>query len=130
MTTGSIYVEVDGHVNTGLAFANVSDTEARVTFQVNRANGETAGSGELIIPPRSQVARFLSEAPFKVQNLAAVALTFNSTLPIAVLGLRGHANERNEFLLSTLPVSGAVVAEPVYKAHFANGGGWTTQINC
>ncbi|MBI4471605.1 MAG: hypothetical protein HY646_02985, partial [Acidobacteria bacterium] len=129
VSSGSIYAEVEGRVNTGVALANTSDLEARVSFQINRANGELAGSGEINLPARSQLARFLSLPPFNMQSLAGGALTFTSNVPISVLGLRGFTNERNEFLLSTVSVTNSAVAGTVYCAHFANGDGWTTQIN-
>jgi hypothetical protein len=45
--------------------------------------------------------------------------------------LRGTNNERGEFLLTTLPVVNLAVppsSGPAVFAHFADGGGWTTQI--
>jgi len=52
-------------------------------------------------------------------------------VPVGVIAPRGLTNERSEFLMSTLPVidttappgSGTVVVP-----HFADGGGWVTQI--
>jgi hypothetical protein len=46
------------------------------------------------------------------------------------VALRGLLNERNEFLISTLPVTAlaAPMGEAVVLPHFAAGGGWTTQI--
>jgi hypothetical protein len=48
-----------------------------------------------------------------------------------VTALRGTTNERSEFLLTTLPVAD-LNAAPSFAAalfpHFADGGGWTTQI--
>jgi hypothetical protein len=129
MTAGSVYAEVQGPVNTGLAIANPSTTDAQVSFQVNGADGGAVAAGQLTIPAGGQMARFLSEAPFSVQNLPAGALTFSSTAPIAVMGLRGYTNERQEFLMSTLKVTDTPGAGPVYSAHFTNGDGWTTQIN-
>jgi hypothetical protein len=129
MTAGSIYAEVQGPVNTGLALVNPSDTEAQISFQVNGANGEAVAAGGLSMAPGAQMSRFLSEAPFNVQNLPAGALTFNSTEPIAVMGLRGYMNERQEFLMSTLQVTSTPGTGAVYGAHFADGAGWTTQIN-
>ena len=56
--------------------------------------------------------------------------TFTADLPVAVIALRGFVNERSEFLMTTLPV--APIAVPttatVYFPHFADGGGWTTQV--
>jgi hypothetical protein len=51
-------------------------------------------------------------------------------VPIAAIALRGFTNERADFLITTLPVVeiGAVPAGGLTIAHFAGGGGWTTQV--
>ena len=56
--------------------------------------------------------------------------TFTSNLPVAVIALRGFVNERSEFLMTTLPVAPLAVPTTgtVYFPHFADGGGWTTQV--
>ena len=56
--------------------------------------------------------------------------TFTADLPVAVIALRGFVNERSEFLMTTLPVAPLAVPTTgtVYFPHFADGGGWTTQV--
>jgi hypothetical protein len=52
-------------------------------------------------------------------------------VPVAVTALRGTTNERAEFLLTTLPVTdlnAPVSSDPGVFPHYADGGGWTTQI--
>jgi len=51
-------------------------------------------------------------------------------LPVSVVALRGFTNERGEFLLTTLPVVplDAAGSQTMTLAHFADGGGWTTQV--
>src|SRR5205823_556885 len=51
-------------------------------------------------------------------------------IPISAVALRGLTNERSEFLLTTLPVIpvGGALTSPVTIPHFADGGGWTTQV--
>jgi hypothetical protein len=58
-------------------------------------------------------------------------MTFTSNVPIGVIALRGFTNERGEFLMTTLPV--ADLSEPassdaVFIPHYADGGGWTTEV--
>jgi len=47
-----------------------------------------------------------------------------------VIALRGLVNERSEFLMTTLPIVSldATSSRPLVFAHFADGGGWTTQL--
>src|SRR5262249_22516283 len=49
---------------------------------------------------------------------------------VATTAIRGLTNERGEFLITTVPVTdtGAPPPEAATVAHFAEGGGWTTQI--
>jgi hypothetical protein len=50
---------------------------------------------------------------------------------VTVIALRGFTNERGEFLITTLPVADLSIAadsENILFPHFADGGGWTTQI--
>jgi hypothetical protein len=69
--------------------------------------------------------------PFKLSGSIDGALTFRSTVPVAVTALRGLVNERGDFLMTTLPVAplGTTAdAAAVVFPHFAQGGGWSTQI--
>src|SRR5439155_3864401 len=84
------------------------------------------------IPANGQIAAFLNEAPFNGAASFSGSFTFNSSKPVAVIALRALVNERSELLLTTLPVA-ELGSTPVSTAaavfpHFANGGGWTTQI--
>jgi hypothetical protein len=130
ITSGVTYVEVDGRVNTGVAIANPSNSDAAIDFMVTSDTGQVISNGRLDVAAGAQIARFLSEAPFNIQSLKAGTLRLASAVPVSMLALRGHTNERSEFLLSTLSVSEpAALAEPIYCAHFADGEGWMTQIN-
>jgi Matrixin/IPT/TIG domain len=128
---GRIYAEVSGAVNTGLAIANPNNQTATISFFFTDSNGTDFGSGTLTVSPNGQIARFLSQAPFNGGSNIHGTFTFSSNVPVAVIALRGLSNERNEFLISTLPVldtSAAAATGPVTLPQFADGGGWTTQI--
>jgi hypothetical protein len=128
--SGITYAEVDGRVDTGIAIANDSQQEAIIAFEVTTEGGQLVSSGELRMAAGGQIAKFLSESPFNVRNLTAGALRLTSSVPVALLALRGYSNERNEFLVSTLAFAEPTIStNPVYCAHFADGDGWTTQIN-
>jgi len=130
--SGRIYAEVSGSVNTGIAIANPNSQPATLSFMFTDAAGVNFGAGSATIPANGQIARFLNEAPFSpgasVQN--ARSFTFNSSVPLAVVALRGYTNERSDFLITTLPVSalGSGSTQPLYFPHFASGGGWTTSV--
>jgi hypothetical protein len=57
--------------------------------------------------------------------------TFTSSVPVAVIALRGLTNGRGEFLITTLPLidlNAPASTVALVLPHFADGGGWTTQI--
>jgi sugar lactone lactonase YvrE len=127
--SGRIYAEVNGPVNTGIALANPNDEAATVSFYFSNSSGDL-GHGATTIPANTQIAAFLNQPPFKGPSALSGTFTFTSTMPLAVIALRGFSNERGEFLITTLPVAdltAAAGASTVFP-HFADGGGWTTQI--
>jgi hypothetical protein len=138
-TQGRVYAEIAGALDTGLAIANPNNSEATINFSFTDTTGALAGSGVATIAANSQIAQFLDQVPpavsmsFKAFPGSTFQGTFNftSSLPVGVVALRGLTNERGDFLMSTLPVidttatpAGGTVVVP----HFADGGGWITQI--
>jgi spore coat protein CotH len=127
--SGRIYAEVSGAVNTGLAIANPNDQAATLNFYFTDASGRDFGQGTTTIPANGQIAQFLNQAPFNSGTLASGAFTFTSSVPVAAIALRGLTNERSEFLITTLPVAPTTAQSGnVTFPHFADGGGWTTQV--
>jgi hypothetical protein len=130
LTSGRIYAEVGGTVNTGLAIANPNPQPVTVDFYFTDANGTDFGQGRTTIAENSQIAMFLNQAPFNAPSVSGT-FTFTSSAPVAVVALRGLTNERSEFLITTLPVADLSVApapDDLVFSHFADGGGWTTQV--
>src|SRR5262245_11797383 len=127
---GRIYAEVSGRVNTGLAIANPNSQAAQVSFFFVDSIGHVFGSNAVSIPAKSLIGRFLDEAPFKSGSFGAGTFTFFSSVPVSVVALRGYTNERGEFLITTLPVSGLSpsVGERLVFPQLADGGGWTTRF--
>ncbi len=127
---GRIRAEVGGPVTTGLAIANPGSTDAIITYYFSDQSRSSFDSGTTAIPAGGQVARFLNEAPFNGASSIDGTFTFSSDMPVAAVALRGFTNERGEFLLTTLPVSPLTSATGavVYFPHFADGGGWTTEV--
>jgi hypothetical protein len=133
VTAGRIYAEVNGPLDTGIAIANPNDSPATISFTFTDTAGIVAGSSTTTIAAKQQIARFLDEPVFKAFVTATFQGTFSftSTVPVGVVALRGLTNERGEFLMSTLPVidpTAAPATGTVILPHYADGGGWTTQI--
>jgi hypothetical protein len=133
LTSGRIYGEVDatGTVNTGLAIANPNPQAATISYTVTDAAGGNVKSGSTTIAANGQIAGFLNQAPYDTGNGFRGTLTFTSSVPVGVIALRSLVNERDDFLLTTLPVvdlsKGASSGTQVIP-HFAVGDGWQTQI--
>ena len=129
--TGRIYAEVNGPVNTGVAIANPNASDATISFSFTDADGVDFGQGQVTIPGHGQIAAFLNESPFNGGSTIQGTFFFSASSPVSVVALRGFSNERSEFLITTLPVSplsSAVTGTSVVFPHFADGGGWTTQV--
>jgi sugar lactone lactonase YvrE len=135
ISSGRIYAfigsEVVGNrsatfVNTGVAIANPNDTPVDISYTFT---GSANLSGATTLPARSQIAAFLDQSPFNAGSTFDGTFTFTASQPVAVAALRGLSNQRGEFLVTTLPVVELGVSNgPVYIPHFADGGGWATQI--
>ncbi len=136
---GRIFAEVNGPVDTGLAIANPNDAPATIDFYFTDTEGVRFGEDSFELGAHEQIADFLNETPFNGGDTVLGTFTFTSSLPIAVIALRGFTNRDGEFLMTTLPV--APLATPltpfttdtantgtVYFPHFADGRGWATQV--
>ena len=128
--TGRIYAEVAGAANTGVAIANPNAQTANISFFFTGADGVNFGTDSFELGANQQTAKFLDQEPFKGEAPLNGSFTFVSDVPVAVVALRGFTNERGEFLITTLPVAtvGSTSSDTLFFPHFADGGGWTTQI--
>jgi C-terminal processing protease CtpA/Prc len=127
---GRTFAEISAMVNTGLAIANPNDQDATITFYFTDANGNF-GNGTTTIPAKGQIASFLNQSPFNGRSPLSGTFTFTSSLPVAAVGLRGLTNGRGELLITTLPIADLGTPSgtaPLVFPHFADGGGWTTQV--
>jgi hypothetical protein len=129
--SGRIFVDSGGPVSTGVAFANPNTSTATISCYFTDAAGRDFGHGSFVMPAGQQTSHFLTEAPFNLPSTLQGTFTFASTQPVSAIALRGFVNERNEFLVTTLPV--APLGVPFGNAglilpHFADGGGWATQV--
>ena len=131
VTTGLLYVEINGAVTTGLAIENPNTDDVTFTFTVtNNNNLQNPFTGSFIISANTQMSKLLTDWPFNGPTGVGM-LRFTASEPIAVTTLRGYTNERSEFLVSTLPVldpSVPAATTPAYVPHFAVNGGWRTEL--
>ena len=128
--SGRIYAEVAGAVNTGLAIANPNTGTATITFNFTDSTGTDFGTGTTTIAAGGQIAKFLNQDPFNSGDNVNGTFTFTSDVPVSVVALRGLSNERGDFLITTLPVAPLATTATAtgFFPHFADGGGWTTQV--
>src|SRR5262249_17137649 len=69
--------------------------------------------------------------PWKAPAGFQGTFSFSSNVPISVVALEGYRNERNEFLITTLPVidtSAATSTAAVVLPHYTDGAGWSTYV--
>jgi hypothetical protein len=128
--SGRTYAEVNGPVNTGIAFANPNSAPVTISFNFTDQNGKDFGQTSFVLAANAQVAKFLNEAPFSSPAFAG-AFTFNASAQVGVIALRTFVNERGEFLITTqqvTPLPDTFSTSTVVMGHFADGGGWTTQL--
>ena len=130
ISSGRIFAEVGGVVNTGIAIANPNNDPVSINYYFTDAKGTNFGQGTFSLPANRQIAAFLNEAPFNGGNSMLGTFTFSSSSLVSAIALRGTNNERSEFLMTTLPVvqPGAATTGPVTLPYFADGGGWTSQV--
>lgn len=136
ISNGRIYAESSASVHTGLAMANPHLQAVNVSFYFTDASGLDFAHCSLTLSPNQQLAAFLDERPFSgncpqqqpVGN--ARSFTISASMPVAAMSLRGLANERGEFLMTTLPIASLsmLTSEAQVIPHFAQGGGWTTKV--
>jgi hypothetical protein len=129
VTAGRMYAEMGNGISTGVAMANPGTQASQVTFHFTDQNGVDTPSNTFVLPASGQLSVFLDQYPFNLGSLMRGTLTFSAPTPISAITIRGHMNERSEFLFSTGQVSDMSSAPgPVEIPHFADGGGWQTEV--
>lgn len=131
MQSGRLYAEINGSLNTGVAFANPNSVDVVVSFFFTDQFGNDIDRNSFVLQANRQVAKFLTEAPFGISTGFTGTFTFAATSPIGVIGLRTILNARNEFLMTTQPVAplqNSPSAGDILLAHFVDGAGWRSQV--
>ena len=125
-----------GSIRTGIAIANPGTAAANLTLELTDTRGVSAAPPfSATVEARGQIALFLHEIPgFK--NVAApfqgvLRVSTDSRAGLSLIGLRGRYNERDEFLIASMPSINEDVqpanSEKVFP-HIVNGAGYTTQF--
>jgi hypothetical protein len=132
-TAFRLYTETSSSIRTGIAMANPAASAAAVTLELYQLDGSFTGlRSTLSIPANGQVALFLNQIP-EFGSLPADfrgVLRLASSTAILLNGLRGRYNERNDFLITTLPPvnEAAAASSSLFFPHIVDSGGYTTQF--
>ena len=136
------YVEYSGpsgtasSVQTGLSISNPSQSDIVVSLDLFDLNGQPFGSrGSLTVPASSQASFFLTEVS-AFNNLApgfegVIRISTDSPQGISVIALRSRYNEREDFLIATMPVipeNTPASQGAVFFPQIVEGGGYTTKF--
>jgi len=115
ITSGRIPIELtpDGRVSSGIAIANPNSEDATVTFELRNEQGSIYRSGGLTLKGASvacepsadcnQISRWLDDAPFLAGRDVQGTISFTSTVPVSVTGLR-WTYTGGSFLMMNIPV--------------------------
>lgn len=128
-----IHVDLSENHNSGLAIANVLDTDLYVTVRAFESDGITpiGISGEpLLLPGKSHVAKYASEFIAELPSDFVGVLDVSSSEEFSALAVRSFYNERGEYLVSTLQIAdlNGTAPFPVMFPRVVGGGGFETKF--
>ena len=128
--SGGLFVEVTDKIRSLIAIANPNNQDVAVDFYLTDDAGTSTGSVSVTVPAGGQYSAFVADAPISVPTGQARALNFNASLPVFVSALRFFTNERNDSLLSSIPIAdnANVATEVVVIPDFADGAGWSSKV--
>src|SRR3989442_1560247 len=98
--SGRIYAEVGGPANTGIAFVNPTGAQVTISFNFTDTGGNDFPQSSFVLDPGTQIAKFLSEAPFSLGTFTGTLTFTTSSAQVGVVALRTLVNERGEFLVT------------------------------
>ena len=135
---GRIFAEVGDSVNTAVAFVNPNRQPVDISFYLTDTAGSRTARGSFTLEAYRHLAGLLNAPPFEVADVVGT-FSFQASAPVAVIALRGVANQAGEWLGTTLPVTPLLPppspspfpgtsTDPVVFPHFADGQGWGTQV--
>jgi hypothetical protein len=137
LSNGRIYAEVGpGGFNApgtdiGLAVANPNVQAAIISFFFTSKDGTDVAAGTFTLNGGTQFPAFLDQQPWNCPLGFQGTFSFSSNVPISVIALQGYRNERNDFLITTLPVidtTSPPSIAPAVLSQFTDGDGWSTSV--
>jgi hypothetical protein len=129
LSDARLFVVNDAKSTSGLALANFSKSTADIRLELYDSNGVLIRSTDLVLPSYRHTA-FLIDAPPLFAPHVEGTIRVKSSQPVGIVGLRASLTT-GTFLMTTAPVydANAFSSEPyAVLPHFADGGGWTTEI--
>jgi hypothetical protein len=119
-----VYAERTTNSSTGLALLNTSQS-----FALIRAQLSDGRQTSIQLAPRSQKSQFVHELFPEIGPSFSGTLSVVSDVPIGLVALRGSLNQRNDFIITTVPVSSASTAgEALFFPQIADGSGYVTEL--
>jgi hypothetical protein len=129
---GFCYAEKSGIVNTGLAITSPL-AAATLTLELRDSAGHSVAAASWILPKGGKIGRFLHEL-FPNYSFPADfkgSLSVNASSPVALVALRTVLNQKDEFLITSLPVidlDAVQPSSPLYLSQIVDAGGYVTQV--
>ena len=122
-----------GSLRTGLAIANATAEETRVSLEITRPDGSLVPPlGSLTLPPGGHTARMLDEIIDLPEDFTSGLLRVSAgNGEVAVVALRIRINARGELKASALcsqNENAPATFGDRFFAHLADTGGWTTEL--
>jgi photosystem II stability/assembly factor-like uncharacterized protein len=132
-THARVYLDLSGNHNVGLAIANIGTVASSIAIAAYQTDGTTSAGtsqGPLTLAAGGHDAKFADQLISGLPVGFKGVLDISSTTPFAALTLRSLTNERNEFLMTTLPVAdlNQAAPSPIVFPQIADGGGYVTQF--
>src|SRR5207237_3787172 len=118
-------VEVTDKIKSFVAIANPNPDDVTVDFDLTDDAGTSTDPVSVTIPAGGQYSQFVEAAPISAPSGQGRSLNFSASLPVFVSALRFFTNERNDTVLSSIPIAdnASVATQPVVIQDFGDGGG-------
>jgi hypothetical protein len=130
IATGRIFVDERGS-QTGIALVNTSNQTTNIALTLRSASGQLQARKPLTLEAGHHLPTFVFQQFESLPTDFTGSLTFESDQKIAAVTLKLTINERNEQILTTLPVADMTwppSATSVVFPQIAIGGGFSTRL--
>src|SRR5262249_35405759 len=128
--SGRFFAELTDKIRPLLAIANPNSDDVAVNIFLTDENGSSTDPVTVTVPAAGQYSAFLADQPIGLALNSKRTVNFSASLPVFVTSLRFFTNERNDSILSAIPITDITtpIDQPVVIPHFADGSGWKTQV--